>query len=131
MLLEAKDSGHPLWECIMLMTAEESGITAEASYAQVKERLIAMKDADRSYDPAQVSKSGLVGGAAEKMRLQYEAGRSISGEFIGKILAGALRMGECNACMHRIVAAPTARAAFCRRFSFRMRKNTAWATASL
>lgn len=54
------------------------------------------------------SKSGLVGGAAEKMRLQYEAGRSISGEFIGKILAGALRMGECNACMHRIVAAPTA-----------------------
>lgn len=108
MLLEAKDSGHPLWECIMLMTAEESGITAEESYAQVKERLIAMKDADRSYDPAQVSKSGLVGGAAEKMRLQYEAGRSISGEFIGKILAGALRMGECNACMHRIVAAPTA-----------------------
>lgn len=108
MLLEAKNSGRPLWEYIMLATAEESGKTAEASYAQVKERLIAMKDADRSYDPRQISKSGLVGGAAEKMRLQYEAGRSISDEFIGKILAGALRMGECNACMHRIVAAPTA-----------------------
>ena len=35
-------------------------------------------------------------------------GGGICGEFIDGILAAALRMGECNACMHCIVAAPTA-----------------------
>lgn len=108
MLAESAAASRPLWECIMLSNAEEAGMTAEASLKEMKRRLDAMRSADRSYDPALRSASGLVGGDAEKMRAQYEAGRSISGAFIGRILSGALRMGECNACMHRIVAAPTA-----------------------
>lgn len=108
MLAEASASAHPLWECIMLSSAEESGISADTAMKEMRRRLDAMREAELSYDPAQLSQSGLVGGAAEKMRAQCEAGKSISGEFIGRILAGALRMGECNACMHRIVAAPTA-----------------------
>lgn len=104
----AEEKNAPLWECIMNYTCAESGISAEQSMAAMKKRLDAMREADADYDPAQISKSRLVGGAAERMKVQYESGNSISGEFIGKILAGALRMGECNACMHRIVAAPTA-----------------------
>jgi len=103
-----KESGLPLWECIMLKNCDETGQSREYAMREMHRRLEAMKSADEHYDPLQRSKSGLVGGAAEKMKLQYEAGNSISGDFIGKILAGALRMGECNACMHRIVAAPTA-----------------------
>lgn len=108
MLAESAASSRPLWERIMLSSAEEAGITAEKSRAEMKKRLDAMRAADSSYEPSLRSASGLVGGDGEKMRAQYEAGKSISGEFIGRILAGALRMGECNACMHRIVAAPTA-----------------------
>jgi len=108
LLAVAEKSGLPLWECILRHSAEESGIDPAASRARMRKCLDAMREADASYDPQQRSRSTLVGGQAEKMRLQAEAGRSISGEFIGRILAGALRMGECNACMHRIVAAPTA-----------------------
>ena len=108
LLAAAEKSGLPLWECILRHSAEESGIDPAASRARMHKCLNAMREADASYDPKQCSRSALVGGQAEKMRLQVEAGRSISGEFIGRILAGALRMGECNACMHRIVAAPTA-----------------------
>ena len=41
------------------------------------------------------------------MRDRLETG-CISGSFMGKVIATALEMGECNACMKRIVAAPTA-----------------------
>ena len=33
---------------------------------------------------------------------------TLCGPFLSEVMAGALRMGECNACMGRIVAAPTA-----------------------
>ena len=36
------------------------------------------------------------------------SGKNISGPLMGEIIAAALRMGECNACMKRIAAAPTA-----------------------
>ncbi len=98
----------PVWETVMKVSAKESGMSLDDSWNNMALRLKAMRDADKSYIPTQTSRSGLCGGDGEKMRLQYESGRSISGDFIGRILAGALRMGECNACMHCIVAAPTA-----------------------
>ena len=108
LLQEAESRSLPLWQLILDASAEESGISPEQSWDMMSQRLQAMRLADSSYDPAQRSKSGLSGGDGEKMRLQYESGRSICGEFIGAVLSAALRMGECNACMHRIVAAPTA-----------------------
>lgn len=37
-----------------------------------------------------------------------EKGDTLSGDFMSEVIAQALEMGESNACMHRIVAAPTA-----------------------
>ena len=108
LLQEAESRALPLWQLILDASAEESGISPEQSWEMMSQRLQAMRLADSSYDPAQRSKSGLSGGDGEKMRLQYESGRSICGDFVGSVLSAALRMGECNACMHRIVAAPTA-----------------------
>ena len=98
----------PLWRQILLASAEESGEAPEKSLEKMNAALDAMLAADAAYDPAQRSHSRLVGGDAEKLRLYVESGETICGEFIGRVLCGALRMGECNACMHRIVAAPTA-----------------------
>ena len=104
----AARGGAPLWRQILLASAEESGVTPEQSLEKMNAALDAMLAADAAYDPSQRSHSGLVGGDADKLRRYFESGRSICGEFVGRVLCGAMRMGECNACMHRIVAAPTA-----------------------
>ncbi len=107
-LKDAEESRLPLWEYIRTASAVEIGRLRAASWEMMVERLNAMRDADASYCGSLRSKSGLVGGDGEKMRAYTQAGSSITGEFMGEVISAALRMGECNACMHRIVAAPTA-----------------------
>ena len=101
-------SAMPLWRQILAASAEESGLSEEESLRRMRAALDTMIEADAAYDPGQCSHSRLIGGDAERLRSYVESGRSICGEFVGRVLTGAIRMGECNACMHRIVAAPTA-----------------------
>ncbi len=54
------------------------------------------------------SVSGLTGGSAWKMKQQTEAGKNICGHLFGEAMAMALAVSETNACMGKIVAAPTA-----------------------
>ena len=101
-------SALPLWRQILLASAEESGITPEQSLEKMGAALDAMIAADADYDPGQSSHSRLIGGDGERMRRYVAQGETICGDFVGRVITGAIRMGECNACMHRIVAAPTA-----------------------
>lgn len=68
----------------------------------------AMKEADERYDGDLKSSSGLVGGEGRKMQEAREAGLTVCGRLMGKVMEKALKTGESNACMKRIVAAPTA-----------------------
>ena len=52
--------------------------------------------------------SGLVGGDGIKMRQYAMRGAAMSGGYVCDVIAEALSMAESNACMRRIVAAPTA-----------------------
>lgn len=108
LLSECGKRKTPLWRLVMEYSAHESGIEPQKSWDEMSCRLRAMRDAAASYEPEQRSRSGLSGGDGAKMERYYRSGRSIGGDFTGEILTAALRMGECNACMHRIVAAPTA-----------------------
>lgn len=54
------------------------------------------------------SVSGLTGGSAWKMREQVAAGKNICGPVFGNAMITALAVSETNACMGKIVAAPTA-----------------------
>lgn len=108
LLNEAHKSGLPIWELVMRSYSQEAGVSIDETWKNMAYRLKAMREADASYDPGQRSHSGLTGGDAEKMRAYVSTGNSIAGGFIGEMISAALRMGECNACMHRIVAAPTA-----------------------
>ena len=108
MLYDARESGLPLWEYIMTASARESGISIEDSLKKMALRLEAMREADASYCGTLRSRSGLTGGDGERMREYVASGKSLTGDFMGEVISAALRMGECNACMHRIVAAPTA-----------------------
>ncbi len=78
------------------------------SFFKMKEMYLAMRQADESYDGELLSASGLVGGDGKRFAERLAAGNSLCGDFIGTVMARALRMGESNACMKRIVAAPTA-----------------------
>ena len=54
------------------------------------------------------SNSGMVGGQAHRLMQAVREGRTLSGEFMGGMEARALAVAECNACMGKIVASPTA-----------------------
>ena len=54
------------------------------------------------------SVSGLSGGQAVKLLERIKTGKALSGNLLGKAGAYALATAECNACMGKIVAAPTA-----------------------
>ena len=86
----------------------DRGSTKEASLNKMRMLYAAMQHSAQGYDPKLHSKSGMVGGDGAKMRTFAKSGKTICGEFIGTVLAQALEMGECNACMKCIVAAPTA-----------------------
>ena len=98
----------PFWEIVLQYDMEERQVSRQASMAKMLSTWQAIQDAADSYTGTQRSVSGLVGGDGLKMRLYARRGESISGEFMDEVIVQAISMAESNACMRRIVAAPTA-----------------------
>lgn len=103
-----RETGKPFWKIVQEDDCRERGVTEEEAFAQMHKMYEAMREADADYDEERRSASGLVGTEAKKMRLARESGGLLCGDFIGKVMEKALRTSESNACMKRIVAAPTA-----------------------
>ncbi len=104
----AKERGIEFWEAVLLYDMEERQCTREESMAKMLTVWNAMVDASNSYTGERRSVSGLVGGDGLRMRMYNRRGESICGDYVGRVIAEALSMAESNACMRRIVAAPTA-----------------------
>lgn len=104
----AKEYQIPLWEVVCRADMEERQVTKEQSFETMHRMYEAMKQADSAYDKDLKSVSGLAGGDGEKLHCYNAAGKNIAGEYIGVVMEKAVKMGESNACMKRIVAAPTA-----------------------
>ena len=98
----------PFWEIVLQYDMEERQVSRQASLAKMLLTWQAIQDAADSYTGTQRSVSGLVGGDGLKMRLYARRGESIGGEFMDEVIVQAISMAESNACMRRIVAAPTA-----------------------
>ena len=98
----------PFWEIVLQYDLEERQVSRQASMAKMLSTWQAIQDAADSYTGTQRSVSGLVGGDGLKMRLYARRGESIGGEFMDEVIVQAISMAESNACMRRIVAAPTA-----------------------
>ena len=105
---ECQEKDLPFDEVILLDDMNERNVSREESIETMHGMWEAMKGAERNYDGSLQSRSGLVGGAGKTMRAYVESGNTLCGPFVGKVMASALAMGESNACMKRIVAAPTA-----------------------
>ena len=105
---ECEEKALPFDEIILLDDMNERNVKREDSLAAMYGMWEAMKRADAGYDGNLKSRSGLVGGAGAAMKAYVESGEVLCGSFVGDVMASALAMGESNACMKRIVAAPTA-----------------------
>lgn len=95
-------------EAVLREDMYDREVTREASRAQMRGMWEAMKRANEEYDGSLHSRSGLAGGDGAKMEAYVADGKALCGELIGECITVALQMGESNACMRRIVAAPTA-----------------------
>lgn len=98
----------PFWRIVLETDMEERQVTEEASLERMRFTWRAMLESVESYDGNRRSVSGLVGGDGARMRAYAAEHETLSGEYLQEVIATALSVGESNACMRKIVAAPTA-----------------------
>jgi L-serine dehydratase len=96
------------WKAILLDDMDTRQVSEYSSLNTMKTLWEAMLLAGKNYDRTIHSASGLVGGDGGLMEDYYKNNNSICGDFISMVITQAIQMGESNACMKRIVAAPTA-----------------------
>lgn len=104
--MQARDL--PFWEVILQADMEDRQVSRNQSMAKMLTVWQAMSDAADNYSGLRRSASGLVGGDGMKMRQYTLRGKAMTGGYVSEVIAEALSMAESNACMCRIVAAPTA-----------------------
>lgn len=95
-------------DLIIREDASDTGITEDEGIAKMHVMWKAMLEGARTYDPALKSRSGLVGGDGLKMQEYRVKGETICGDYMARVIQAAIETSESNACMKRIVAAPTA-----------------------
>ena len=98
----------PFWKVIQRDDCVERQVEEKDSFEQMRKMYEAMKHADEMYTGTRKSNSGMVGGDGKKLEQYVVSGKAMSGPFVGKVMERAVKMAESNACMRRIVAAPTA-----------------------
>ncbi len=103
-MLTASES-VPLWRAVLEDDCRDRDADPNASLARMTRLWQAMKQSLLDYDPTRRSACGLSGGQGAQMAT---LANSICGPFIQEVIGVALKLGEHNACMGRIVAAPTA-----------------------
>ena len=106
--LEEASENKDIFEVVLDSDCTDRGVSKEASLEKMRALYAAIRRAREGYDPALRSASGMVGGDGAKMREYVQKRKTICGDYIGQVIAQALEMGESNACMKCIVAAPTA-----------------------
>ena len=105
---EAEREKKSFWEMILDEDCRESGLSREDSLQRMSSMYMAMKEADSNYDASARSASGMAGGDGKLLEDFRRQKNRLIGDFLTKVMEKAVKMGESNACMKRIVAAPTA-----------------------
>lgn len=107
-LIESEKQNLPLWQIIIQDDCKENNVNYDDSFARMEKMLDAMIYADQNYSPELRSQSGLSGGDGAKLETFRKQENRLIGTFLTMVMEKAVKMGESNACMKRIVAAPTA-----------------------
>ena len=107
-ITRARETGKLFWEVVLEEDMQQRQVSRSQSLAKMLTIWKAMEEASHNYTGRRRSVSGLVGGDGLKMRQYNLKGKNLAGGYVGEVIAEALSMAESNACMCRIVAAPTA-----------------------
>ena len=105
---KCESDGREFWRVILEDDMSDRNVDENESAQKMRELWDAMYQTAKGYDGSIKSASGLSGGDGKKMEEYIKTHECLCGEFMGKVITEALKMGESNACMKRIVAAPTA-----------------------
>ena len=105
---EAKKKNLEFWEAVLQDDMKERNVSKEESFRKMEKMFDAMSQADKTYSPNLRSQSGLSGGDGAKLEIFRKQENRLIGTFLTMVMEKAVKMGESNACMKRIVAAPTA-----------------------
>jgi L-serine dehydratase len=104
-LLVAAHATGSLGEAVIALECEETGDSRDVVLARLVESLDVMDAAiDTGLGGAARSRSGLTGGDARRV---VESPQHVAGDAFAETVASALAVGEVNAAMGRVVAAPT------------------------
>lgn len=104
----SKETGKAFWEIVIEDDMCERNVSYEESFETMRAMLRAMGEADKNYDPGLKSVSKMAGGDGAKLEKYRLQGNHLLSDFLLTVMEKATKMGESNACMKRIVAAPTA-----------------------
>lgn len=96
------------WEIVIEDDVRERNVSRQESFETMRGMLNAMHEADLGYDGSLKSASGMAGGDGQKLHDYRCRGEHLLSDFLLCVMEKATKMGESNACMKRIVAAPTA-----------------------
>lgn len=96
------------WKMVQLEDCRERDVDEKDSWSEMTYMWTSMKESIKDYDSMRISRSGLVGTEGGLMEEYRTQGRTLCGNYMSKVIENALKMGCNNACMRRIVAAPTA-----------------------
>lgn len=103
-----ESTGKKIWEIVIEDDMQERNVSYDEVFETMRLMYRAMKEADAQYDPDLRSASGMAGGDGKKLEQFRKQKNRLIGDFLTVVMEKAVKMGESNACMKRIVAAPTA-----------------------
>lgn len=96
----------------ILYESVNADVTEEVVIDKMKQVFLVMKNSVKvGLQNINITNSGMVTGGAKKMNNFLESGKSLLSKEFSEIIVNSLSVSEANACMRKIVAAPTAGAA--------------------
>lgn len=103
-----QEGQKPFWKVVQDTDVEERQVSPEASSEKMRMTWKAMLETVDTYRGDLRSLSGLVGGDGQRMAEFAASGKALAGDYLSQVITLALCTAESNACMRKIVAAPTA-----------------------
>lgn len=103
-----QEGQKPFWKVVQDTDVEERQVSPEASFEKMRMTWKPMLETVDTYRGDLRSLSGLVGGDGQRMAEFAASGKALAGDYLSQVITLALCTAESNACMRKIVAAPTA-----------------------
>lgn len=98
----------PFWQVVLTTQAKEMQQSEDAVLAQMEQMAVAMEESINQYDRGAITTGKMGGKNGAKLADYNQTGHTLLGAYLSAVIAAAVQVAESNACMKRIVAAPTA-----------------------